>query len=73
MKILTIIPILAMLLVAGCAGSTAMQTIQAAGHSRALERMADNLSNKATMGTCSIIKTGGAWYSAEEATTVNCP
>lgn len=72
MKILTLLPILAMLLVAGCAGQSAVETIRAASHARAVERMADNLSNKASMGTCSLIKTSSIW-SADETTTVNCP
>lgn len=68
-----IIPIAAVVFLAGCAGNSAIETIQAASHARALERMADNLSNKASAGHCSIIKTGGQWYSQEETTTVSCP
>lgn len=63
--------ILAMLL-GGCAGSSVQEQIQASSEGRALERMADNLSNKASSGHCSIIRTGGFW-TVGTSTTVSCP
>ena len=57
---------------AACTGPTIQEQISAASEGRALERMADNLSNKANTGTCSIIRTGGFWTTSTS-TTVSCP
>lgn len=59
-------------LTVGCAGPGIQEQIAAASEGRALERMADNLSNKASGGHCSIIKTGGLW-SSTASTSISCP
>lgn len=58
--------------VAGCAGVSVPEQIQAASEGRALERMADNLSQKASTGNCSIIRTGGFFY-ATSSVSISCP
>ena len=59
-------------LTVGCAGSGIQEQIQASSEGRALEKMADNLSNKATAGHCSIIRTGGI-FQASETVSISCP
>jgi hypothetical protein len=71
MKIL--IPILGIALSTGCAsGGSIQDQIQASSEGRALERMADNLSNKANTGYCSIVRTGGL-FQASETVSISCP
>ncbi len=55
----------------GCAGVSVPEQIQAASEGRALERIADNLSQKASTGNCSIIRTGGFFY-ATSSVSINC-
>lgn len=59
-------------LLVGCAGPSIQEQIQASSEGRALERMADNLSNKATAGNCSIVRTGGMFY-ASSTVSISCP
>lgn len=59
-------------LTVGCSGISIQDQIQASSEGRALERMADNLSNKASSGHCSIIRTGGL-FSASESVSISCP
>ena len=59
-------------LLTGCASSSVQDQIQASSEGRALERIADNLSTKASSGHCSIIRTGGM-FSASETVSVSCP
>jgi len=59
------------ILTGGCAGNGIQEQIQASSEGRALERMADNLSQKAS-SHCSIIRTGGI-FSASETVTISCP
>ena len=59
------------ILVGGCAGANIQEQIQASSEGRALEKMADNLSQKASTH-CSIIRTGGV-FSASETVTISCP
>ena len=56
----------------GCAGTSIQDQIQASSEGRALERMADNLSNKASAGYCSIIRTGGL-FRASNSVSISCP
>lgn len=56
----------------GCGSVSIQDQIAASSEGRALERIADNLSNKASSGNCSIIKTGGFFY-ATSSVSVNCP
>lgn len=56
----------------GCAGANIQDQIQASSEGRALERMADNLSQKANTGNCSIIRTGGFFY-ATSSVSISCP
>jgi hypothetical protein len=70
MKILTLAVVTA--LSTGCGGISIEDQIQASSEGRALERMADNLSNKATAGNCSIIRTGGMFYAASSV-SISCP
>jgi len=56
----------------GCASSAIQDQIQASSEGRALERMADNLSNKASSGHCSIIRTGG-FFQASSSVSISCP
>lgn len=56
----------------GCAGVSVPEQIQAASEGRALEKMADNLSQKASTGNCSIIRTGGFFY-ATSSVSISCP
>lgn len=64
--------ILLSILLVGCAGTSIQDQIQASSEGRALERMADNLSNKAEAGHCSIIRTGGMFY-ASSTVSISCP
>lgn len=64
--------VLLTILLAGCAGPSIQEQIQASSEGRALERMADNLSNKATAGNCSIVRTGGMFY-ASSTVSISCP
>lgn len=59
-------------LLTGCASSSVQDQIQASSEGRALERMADNLSNKASSGHCSIIRTGGL-FQASTSVSISCP
>lgn len=56
----------------GCAGANVQEQIQASSEGRALERMADNLSNKASSGHCSIIRTGGL-FQTSSSVSISCP
>jgi hypothetical protein len=56
----------------GCAGTTIQDQISASSEGRALERMADNLSHKASTGNCSIIKTGG-FFMTTSSVSISCP
>ena len=70
MKILTLAVVVSMSI--GCATVSVPEQIQAASEGRALERMADNLSQKASTGNCSIIRTGGFFY-ATSSVSISCP
>jgi hypothetical protein len=69
-RILTIVAVA--ILTTGCAANGVQEQIQASSEGRALERMADNLSNKANTGNCSIIRTGGFFY-ATSSVSISCP
>jgi hypothetical protein len=56
----------------GCGGLSIQDQIQASSEGRALERMADNLSEKASSGHCSIIRTGG-FLQASTSVSISCP
>ena len=68
----TIALVITLTLLTGCAANSVSDQIQASSEGRALERMADNLSNKATSGHCSIIRTGGLFH-ASTTTAISCP
>lgn len=66
------IVLLSLIFLGGCAGASIQDQIQASSEGRALERMADNLSNKAEAGHCSIIRTGG-FFHASNTVSISCP
>ena len=70
MRILTLVVV--SVLSTGCAGISIEDQIQASSEGRALERMADNLSNKAEAGHCSIIRTGG-FFRTSSSVSISCP